>query len=184
MTASGEITGAKDASAYSGKKFFKFSLLLIVLALHAAGTLARNAVWHSGMRLWQDVLTKSPNKARPHNNLGILLLQENFYEDAAEQFNEALRLNPEYAEAYGGLATALLALDKPNEAVQILTIGLAKYQQDHRLHMALGFALLRQGALSEAEDEFRYALYLRPGYEKAIMGLSFVREKMGLKPDR
>lgn len=35
------------------------------------GTIARNRVWSSEIRMWQDVLAKSPNKARAHYNIGF-----------------------------------------------------------------------------------------------------------------
>jgi tetratricopeptide (TPR) repeat protein len=41
--------------------------LLFVLLI---GTVRRNEVWRSEISLWDDVIAKSPHKARPYNNLG------------------------------------------------------------------------------------------------------------------
>ena len=45
--------------------------LVVVLAAEAAGTHARNQVWHTEESLWQDVAAKSPRNARGLMNYGI-----------------------------------------------------------------------------------------------------------------
>jgi hypothetical protein len=44
-------------------------LLGIVLAFSAAA-FVRNMVWRNNVLLWQDVVEESPEKGRPHDNLG------------------------------------------------------------------------------------------------------------------
>ena len=47
--------------------------LLILLLI--TGTYWRNRVWNSELELWDDCVKKSPNKDRPHNNLGNAFLE-------------------------------------------------------------------------------------------------------------
>jgi len=41
-----------------------------VLILLITRTYSRNRIWNSDIELWTDCVKKSPNKDRPHNNLG------------------------------------------------------------------------------------------------------------------
>jgi hypothetical protein len=43
----------------------------IVISVFSAAAYARNNVWRTETALWQDCVAKSPQKARPHNNLGL-----------------------------------------------------------------------------------------------------------------
>ena len=44
-------------------------VLVSLLLVFAAAAHQRNPVWKTDLSLWQDVVEKSPNKARPYNNL-------------------------------------------------------------------------------------------------------------------
>jgi tetratricopeptide (TPR) repeat protein len=78
--------------------------LLILLLM--TGSYWRNRVWKSELELWTDCVKKSPNKARPHNNLGTVFLDRGKYQEAIPHLNEALRINPNYAEAHYNLGDA------------------------------------------------------------------------------
>ena len=54
-------------------------LFLIIIVLTGV-TYARNTVWGDEITLWQDVVNKSPNKARGHNNLGVAYKGYGWYE--------------------------------------------------------------------------------------------------------
>ena len=70
------------------------SLALVVLLCLA--TTARNALYHDAVLLWSDAVQKSPDKARPHNNLGHAYAQQGKWDLAIEEFRIALTLQPDY----------------------------------------------------------------------------------------
>lgn len=67
------------------------AVLVIVLAVL---TVARNRDYASEIALWQDTASKSPNKARVHNNLGFAYQLARRNEDAQREFNLVLQLDP------------------------------------------------------------------------------------------
>ncbi len=81
---------------------------LITLPLLAGVTHARNEVWRSEVSLWRDVVQKSPNKARAHNNYGMALYMVwgQMSEDAKKEFEIASRLSPNWEIPYYNLALA------------------------------------------------------------------------------
>ncbi|MBI4824153.1 MAG: tetratricopeptide repeat protein [Nitrospirae bacterium] len=66
-------------------------LTLIPLVLSYA-TYARNTVWKSEISLWEDIIKKSPHRARAHNNLGYAYLFKGLIDKAIEQYLIAIRL--------------------------------------------------------------------------------------------
>ncbi len=70
--------------------------LLVALATL---TVLRNQVYTSEIALWEDTVTKSPNKARVHNNLGYAYMQAHRSDEARREFTAALRLDPRLYKA-------------------------------------------------------------------------------------
>jgi Flp pilus assembly protein TadD len=58
--------------------------------------------------LWSDAVLKSPNKARPHNNLGYAYALHGDWDRAIEEFRTAARLDPDYILAQQNLRDAYL----------------------------------------------------------------------------
>ncbi|HEX4911266.1 MAG TPA: tetratricopeptide repeat protein [Permianibacter sp.] len=95
--ASPERSSAKLPSAWRG---WMMPLLAIALSLTLAmATQARNTVYHSEIRFWQDVVTKAPSNARGWNNLGIAYQQAGRLPAAEQAFEQALALRPDYQRA-------------------------------------------------------------------------------------
>lgn len=71
-------------------------------------TYQRNALYRDPVLLWSDTVEKSPQKARPHNNLGHAYLLRDDWERAIEEFRTAVQLDPDYALARKNLRDAYL----------------------------------------------------------------------------
>jgi tetratricopeptide (TPR) repeat protein len=66
----------------------------ILFKMFSTWSYERNGVWHNDMTLWADSAKISPNKARPHTNLGVALWQRGKTKEAMDQYSKALRINP------------------------------------------------------------------------------------------
>ena len=94
-----------------------------------------------------------PTNPRPEltsHNLANAYLEEKKYADAANWFRTSLGRNRQNVEAYLGLADALLALGRPDEAVAPLEAGLKELPNHTSLLTSLGDAYYRAGRFSEA----------------------------------
>lgn len=96
-------------------------------------------------------------------------------EAAANEFREAIRLEPGYAEAHYFLALALIAapterLDWLHAADECRMAVADRPNYPEALHL-LGVALAAMNRQSEAIEQFRKALQLRPGYPEAHLDL-------------
>lgn len=80
---------------------------LLVLAL-CLFTVQRNSLYSDQVSLWQETVRLSPNKARPHNNLGYAYALLGDWDQAIDEFRLAARLDPDYALAQTNLRNAYL----------------------------------------------------------------------------
>lgn len=74
-------------------------LILMLVAVCIVMTYRRNGVWQNGVELWNDVVSKSPNKARGHFNFGGALISHGYREQGIEELIVAQYLDPSYKEA-------------------------------------------------------------------------------------
>ena len=135
----------------------------LCLAL-GARTYARNFDRHDESTLWRSVTDVNPDDALAHVNLGNVLLEiPGRMPDAIAEYQNALRIYPNYAEAHNNLGAILLQSGRTTEAV-------AEYRAAVRLdpdypdaHSNLGSALSRiPGRLPEAAAELETAVRLDP----------------------
>jgi hypothetical protein len=89
------------------QKIFRPIGLAWVLALCLL-TVQRNALYQDPVLLWSDTVQKSPQKARPHNNLGHSYALQGDWKHAIEEFRVALILKPDYFLAQENLRDAYL----------------------------------------------------------------------------
>jgi Flp pilus assembly protein TadD len=71
-------------------------------------TYGRNRVWQNATTLWKDVVMKSPEKSRPHLNLGNAYERQKRFDEAISEYKTALLFKPNYVEAYYNLGLAYL----------------------------------------------------------------------------
>ena len=89
-------------------RFGANSVALGLVLLLCFFTYQRNFLYRDQVSLWSDTVQKSPNKARPHNNLGHAYALQGDWDQAIEEFRIAARLDPDYALAQNNLRAAYL----------------------------------------------------------------------------
>jgi len=92
----------------------------------------------------------NPTPELSSRNLGNAYLEEKRYADAINWFRTSLGRNKAYADAYLGLADALLGLGRLDEAVGTLEGGVKECPQSVPMLVALGEAYYKVGRLSDA----------------------------------
>ncbi len=130
------------------------ALLILVLGF---ASYQRNQVWGNKILLWQDAVSKSPNKARPYNNLGNALIDAGRIPEAIKVLSRAIAIAPLHPSAYNNLGLAYIKSDQNSAAVPLLkrAIGLDLYYADAYINLAAAYNQLRQFALTVALLEQR-----------------------------
>ena len=139
-----------------------FAVLAGVLGIAAA---QRNRVYLSEGALWADTVAKDPTNARAHNNLACdVLVPEGRTQEAIAEYEQALRLLPDFPEAHNNLALELLKLPgRLGDAIAHCKEALRQYPNYAEAHYTLGCAWSKlPGRLNDAIDQYREALRLKP----------------------
>jgi tetratricopeptide (TPR) repeat protein len=172
-------------------------LLCSVAGLFSFWTYERNMVWGDEVTLWRDCVRKSPQKARPHNNLGYALREEGRLDEAIRHYHEALRIKPDYGEAHVNLGAALALQGKVHEAMGHYAEALRIDPGSVGAHSNMASALVKLGRFDEAANHAYAALRIDPFFAEAyshlgsaLAGLGRLEEAVGhsyqaaaLKPD-
>src|SRR5262249_14766223 len=75
------------------------SLLVLVVLVLAPAMILRARVWSDPDRLWSEAARRSPRKARPLINLGVIAAEKGDTARADDLFGRAIALEPGNAEA-------------------------------------------------------------------------------------
>jgi Flp pilus assembly protein TadD len=170
------LPGVGAVIAFSSAAFYVFGLLepkvsplvaacvLLVVTSLPLGVAAhqRNYVWGDGVTFWEDVVKKSPGKARGHNNLGEAYNNRGLVDEAIEELEIALELKPGYAEAHTNLGIAYTKKGLLDEA-EVEHLEALKIIPDYAVaHNNLGIVYAGKGELDRAVKEYKTALRLMP----------------------
>jgi tetratricopeptide (TPR) repeat protein len=120
---------------------------------------------------FRAVLAKGGSSAYVHNNLGIVLQERGQHAKAAEEFREAVRLDPAYAAPRILLGASLLALDRVAEARTELERAVKLAPREPLARLQLAKVEERAGDWAAAIDQYRALRELKPDEHEYVYGL-------------
>ena len=121
-------------------------------------------------------------KAKDLLNKGQRLEQAGKGEEAIKAYREAIRLEPNYTEAYTQMGLAYANLNEFAEAVKAFQEVVRLQPQSGQAHGNLGAAYMKMGRFSEARDAFREGVRRHPEDAEAHYNLGLALGR--LKRDR
>jgi len=152
---------------------------LIITTPLTALALRRALVWRSGVRLFEDIVRKSPNKARNHNNLGALYVKKGALDKAIVEFRKTIALDSSFTTPYKNLARALYKKGDIDGSIKALQSALALYSDDVEVHNALASIYREEGLFANSEKEYKIVLSLMPANMKAKINLANIYVMQG-----
>jgi Flp pilus assembly protein TadD len=125
-------------------------------------TLQRNAVWKEELTLWQDCAAKSPDKARPHYNMALILAEKGQSEEATRLYRRALAIKPDSATFNTNLAIELSSQGDLDAAIFHYKKALEIEPNFFHAHMNLGKILIQSGKRKEGMAHIEKAMSIKP----------------------
>lgn len=156
------------------------SITAFVILIMAGTTFARNRIWQDDVALWEDVVLKSPGRARGHNNLGFAYDGKGRVDRAFEEFRKAVALDPHYARPHYNMAALYSRKGQADEAIAEYEQSIALNPQDAVSYNGLGLAYSTKGEVDRAIQEFNRAVALKPGFVAAYSNLGNAYAEKGL----
>jgi tetratricopeptide (TPR) repeat protein len=135
----------------------------------AAATVSRNRVFHDEFSFDQDLVRNRPQNAWARNSLGVALADRDRYREAIEQYMEALRLNPGYAEAQNNWGNALARMPGMQDEAEEKFRAALRLRPDYaEAEDNWGNLLAAQsGRQLEAAGHYEAALRMKPTFAEA-----------------
>ncbi len=146
-----------DKSIFNKARLWQVILLMIV-TLYSILAYARNEVWKSELSLWDDTVNKSPGKARPYNNRGVVYSNMGEHDKALSDFEQALSINPNYENAYNNRGVAYVNLGEFDKAMSDFNQALRIDSSHADAYNNRGNAYLRKGKFNKAVSDFNQSL--------------------------
>jgi Tfp pilus assembly protein PilF len=128
---------------------------------------------------YTKLLRDDPKNPLRHDAVAMLYLQGGRAEDAAVEWRESLKLNPESAPAHYNLGLALSALRRFDEARGEFQEAVRLDPEYAEAHNNLGAMLHIFGKLDEAAEHYRRAATIRPDNAEALNNLGRLLSQQG-----
>ncbi len=144
----------------------------IVLLMSGVSTWKQARIYQDPETLWRDTLTKNPQGWMPPENLGTYFLKEGRVDDAIGQYEQVLRLRPDFTEAHNNLGIALAQTGKIEEAIPHFEQALRINPDYAKAHYNLAAALEQVGRVPAAIAQYEQALRINPDYSDAQNALA------------
>jgi tetratricopeptide (TPR) repeat protein len=141
-------------------KRWRFALIGVLISIMSLWTYHRAAMWGDDIALWKDVVSKSPEKSRPHNNLGAILRDKNYIRESLPYFEKAVLLDPKNSEAHKSHIDALYRLGRLHEALISSETYVRLWPDKSDGHTNLAIILQNTGRVAEAVKHYERAIEL------------------------
>jgi tetratricopeptide (TPR) repeat protein len=173
--------GAKPLLYRANSPGFGLLLFIPIVFLLTAAACQRNRVWQDDFTLWADAAKKSPDKARPHCNLGKAYTDKGMVDEAIAECQKALKIKPDYAMAHNNLGNAYDKKGMAEEALAEFQAALKINTTDTAIaRFNLGAFYEKKGMINEAIAEYQNALKIKPDYAIAHNNLGVTYDKKGM----
>ena len=135
--------------------------------------------WRNSEILFQHCVEVTDKNYLAYNNLGYYLSGKGKIEEAMENYQKALKLNPAYEDALNNMGYALAGLKRHSEAVPYYEAALRIRPKHAEVHNNLGNALSELGKIDEAIAHYRVALEQNPEHADAHNNLGIALAMQG-----
>jgi tetratricopeptide (TPR) repeat protein len=135
--------------------------------------------WVDSITLFRHTLAVTKDNFGLKNNLGDAYLRQGRIQEAIDQFQDAIRIKPDFGLARDNLATALTLKEKFQGNIPALLKNLESNPNDFMLHFRLGNLYDLDGDLTEAIHHYQKALSIQPEYVPLFIDLGIAYAKTG-----
>ncbi len=152
-------------------------VLAVIILILTGTTYARNMIWKDPILLWEDVVSKSPDKARPHNNLGKAYWERGLKDKAFEEYSIAVKLDPMFPQALTNIANMYREKGQLNRALQHYQMAIFLAPTYTNAHFNLGLLYLQKGDALNAYKVFKRIVEINPSDMRARQFLNYITGK-------
>jgi tetratricopeptide (TPR) repeat protein len=164
IAAADMFAGKQLSLNFSVKNPLYYLFALVVLVLSCA-TVVRNGAWKDSATLFEEVVHKSPRKARVHYHLAIAYHEQGRIDAAISEYKKALELNLALflvSDVYNNLGVLYKKQGHLHESVKAYKTALNFKPNDMDVRYNLALVYLNQGLIDDAINELKMILNSKP----------------------
>jgi len=150
---------------------------VIVVTILSVLTVTQIRYWQNSYDLFDHALAVVDRNWLAHNNMGIVLSQQNRNDEAVLHFEESVRLNPNGAIGFKNLGNAYQMAGRSSEAIEAFRQALRINPNDAECHYRLGYAYLLSGNSEFAYQEYLQLKHLNDAYARPLLDLITISAK-------
>jgi len=139
--------------------------------------------WSAALAYLQKAKEKNPQDVYVWFCLGYCYGNLGRYQDEIESYKQAIRINPDYAEAHGALGIAYGSLGRYEDAVESLKQAIRINPDLAEAHYSLGLAYDELGRYENAVESYKQTIRIKPDYVEAYCRLGIAYGKLGRHQD-
>ncbi len=160
---------------------------IVILATLGIAAYVRNSIYRTKVTLWENIVKRSPDKRRAHENYGQALSSAGFYNEALEQFKTVMSLPDDQSvpprDLYREIGVVYFRLGLYSEAIASWQTGLRYAPGDATLLNNLSIGYMQEQRFDEAAAAAQAALMSSPNMPQALntMGQVYMMKKQYAK---
>ena len=137
-----------------------FLSVIVIASILTGITYSRNNVWNDEIMLWQDIVKKSPGKARGHYNLALEYVERGLLDESVKELRSAIKINPINTAAHYNLGCIYYNQGLIDESIESFKNAIKIDPSYANAHYNLGGAYLKKGLIEKANAELRISKML------------------------
>lgn len=154
------------------------TLVLVAGVLFLFGqTLTQNTTWESEEALVKHALRVAPRRPFLHNLLGAYYMNQNKLPESIQAYQQAVSLNPRYADAFSNLGDVYLKQNKYAEAESAYAQSVNNGALYPQTFYNLADVQAKQRKYDEAAQTLQRVLQIKPDYADAHFYLGWVYQQ-------
>ena len=174
------VWGAADLGKKNAAMRLSMVLLGVALILGAFfETRQQLKHWRSSRLLFEHTLAVTGPNAVVYSNLAHALFEEGDWKGAEENYRNAIRCDPKYANAHANLGAVLDRQGRSGEALEEYRKGITLNPGHADAHYHLGLMMERQDRFPEADRHYGEAQKGDPDHVRAIRQRGVLAMKLG-----
>ena len=155
------------------------SLLAVIVLVFIGITCARNIMWQDGVTLWEDVVRKSPKKARSYCNLAVAYNNKRLFDKVIENYTMAITINPNYAGAYNNRGNTYVNKGLYDKAIEDFTIAISITPNFAEAYNNRGIVYFNVAQYDRAIEDYTKAIAMNPNFAEAYNNRGNAHDEKG-----
>lgn len=170
------------ALAFSGllKRWRKAWILAILLiGFWSVSSFIQASHWQNKIMLWSDAIEKYPNRIpMPYNNRAIAYADSGEYEQAFDDFRQAIKIDSDYEQVYYNRGETYFQITEYDNAFADFNQAINVNPEYAKAYYGRGNVYRERGQFREALQDYQRAIELNPNFADAYYYRGYVYQNM------